>query len=165
CAQSAGSRPQVTMPPLTFGKNGPRFARRGNPTAARHARAAGEHFESWLHTQFEKAVFMRLISWWRHVGPKIKWVGKAAAAAPRAIGVGPADFIAQAADGRCLVAEAKSRANGIVMYSDIEKHQREHLAACHKAGGIALLFVELREQIKIPPGQLLAGGDLVNRAW
>lgn len=112
----------------------------------------GSQFEAWIHGQHETAVNAGLVAWHRHISPKVRWVGKGPRGQRFGIVVGEAcaDYALQLVGGQSVVLEAKSvKEPHRLAICDFKKQQREHLTACARAGGLALMLAEFRS----PNGQ------------
>ncbi len=112
--------------------------------AGSRAQAAGARFEEWVEAQHVLAAHLGILAHVEHNQPHAKVVGG------RLIYVkqGVADYTGTLEGGRSLTVEAKSR-SGRLLRSDIEPRQAIHLEAVARAGGLALLLVEFRDQHKI----------------
>ena len=101
----------------------------------------GESFESWCNTQHREAVQQGILAWWRHVSPRVKWIGKGERAQAKIVGDAVADYVMQlCVSGRAVVAEAKATEKERLVRSAIEPQQFDHLEACVKHGGLGILL-------------------------
>ncbi len=107
------------------------------------AQATGARFEGWIEMQHERAAHLGILAHVEHNQPHAKNVGG------RLIYTRPgvADYTGTLEGGRSLAVEAKSRM-GRLLRSDIEPRQAIHLEAVSRAGGLALLLVEFRDEHK-----------------
>jgi hypothetical protein len=110
------------------------------------AHAAGAQFEGWLEVHHREAVALGLLSWWRHISPRVKWVGLGARARAVVVGEACADYVGQTCSGRSLVIEAKSTGDVRFRRGAIEPQQLAHLDACAAHDGLAILAIEFRAQ-------------------
>lgn len=119
-------------------------SRRRGGAIARHA---GASFEGWLEVHHREAVRVGLLAWWRHVSPRVMWIGHGAKAQAKVVGEACADYVGQlATTGRALVVEAKSTSHARFALAQLEVQQLAHLDACAAGGGLAILAIEFREQ-------------------
>jgi hypothetical protein len=131
-------------------------------SGARDAQFFGAQFEQWHEGQLNAAVMLGILAHWLHTEPKATvvhgrvqyaeksgadWVGiMEAVRHPITVG-GPDQIVSSSFEtdrARVLVVETKSVKGNSLPRSMIEKKQAEHLDACARAGGLALLVGEFR---------------------
>lgn len=112
------------------------------------ARWAGDNFEQWNAAQLTMAQHQGIIAWWRHISPRVRWVGRGGKVHPVVTGEAAADYVGQLVGGRAFVIEAKTRrlADGSFYQREVEPQQLAHLQACAQGGGLALLVIEFRTE-------------------
>lgn len=150
----AGSR-RVSPLAALAGPDGDVVAQREAHVArGRAAQRAGADFEAWLASQHDAMALAsrdRVLAWWLHIEAPTRYVRDARTGTRvlRHVGVAAADYVMQttrAWGSRVVVVEAKS-VSGVsprLSLEDLAQHQRDHLTAALREGGIALVAIELR---------------------
>jgi Holliday junction resolvase len=129
-----------------------RFARK---RAGKRAQAHGAAFETWLEASHITARTYGYVVWiekiptpTRMVRTKTGWQAVFTKAQELV------DFVGLLPNGRMLVVEAKSKI-GRLSRTEVQPHQQRLLALCERAGGVALLAVELdHRRFAVPWGKV-----------
>lgn len=111
-------------------------------TAGRVAAKAGRAFEERIEEALDLLLQQHIVEHWHHTQPGYRMIGRGRFM-PVAAGV--ADFSAVLRGGLALAIEAKAENSRRFARARVSELQQAHLAAVHRAGGIALLAVQLRD--------------------
>ena len=112
---------------------------------SRKSQQVGGAFERWIEAQHEAAKILGILSHVEHNQAQAKVVRGGL----RYVGKGVSDYTGTlAGNGRALAVEAKSTQKPRLPRAEIKKKQAEHMDAVARAGGLALLLVEFRQETK-----------------
>ena len=110
--------------------------------AGARAKAAGAEWEHWIEVQHSMAIRLGILACATHLEPAVIATPKGII---RKAPSGP-DYVGCLADSRCFMAEAKTCSGPRFERARISPLQAAHLAAVSRAGGLALLLLEFREE-------------------
>ena len=142
-------------------------------TKARAAHAAQSVAANVSGGGWERDVFSALdalalagdLAWWEHTGPLFEMIDGAWRPTKKAL----CDVVGLLRDGRRLVAEVKRVTEGTLdlrraskARARVKAHQADQLEATARAGGVALLIVEVRGVAAVLPWAAVRGLDVVN---
>ena len=149
-----------------------RAARAKRSTQSRAAQRSGAGFEDGVFAALDALVVDGVLAWWGHYGPQTKHLGEGRIVVT---GVAPCDVVGCTADGRALVCELKHDNARVVLDgrktrdAHVAEHQRAQLTATARAGGVALLVVEVADVAAVIPWASLAQAKTVDigtaRTW
>lgn len=117
---------------------------RANARRGAEARAAGRAFEKKVEARLE-ALRERhdpAVACWEHNEPRMAGWGKR----PFVIGAAVADYTGVLVGGLAFALEAKSVKDGRFERNAISATQQTHLTRVARAGGVALLYLEFRDE-------------------
>lgn len=121
-----------------------RATRAAHARQGRTAQRTGDAWEREVYAALDALQRAGVVAWWAHTSPSSKRLRDG-----RVIVTGRAlcDVVGCMADGRGLVVEVKRSARRVELVAGdrggVQPHQREQLAATARAGGVALLAVEV----------------------
>lgn len=155
-AALAAINPRLASASKAPTKRSPKRSAKARASATgRAAQRSGASFEARVFAALDSLVSSGVLAWWSHPPVATKRLSPT-----RVVVVGDAlcDVLACDATGRVVVAEAKRATAGVVALDDrrgarcaVAEHQRAQLTATMRAGGVAVLVVEVRGVLAVIP--------------